>query len=378
MNQPPLKFRDGKFTVLHVTDIQDMHYIRRAMFRFLDVAYDRFKPDLVILAGDNILGNHICDSRIPHGPPVTDPAKELRAVKKAIDYLVAPIAARGIPFAVVFGNHDDTPHFTKEDMAEIYRSYPGCYGLGGEAETGDADTDVVTIFSSDGARAAYNLWLVNSVRHLPDGSSEEFVSERAVAWYEKTSRAFAAENGGKPVPALWFQHIPLPETRRVIAECDPGDRAAVKGPDGKWYRLCRGKGVMHRYPRMCVRSNGEFEAMKACGDVKAVVTGHDHINHFSTQIDGIDLILTPCVSLRCNSNRTRGVRTFVLDEHSGSYETQFYSYQDLLGTSVRTELPYLIQADGLKKERITLACGAAAAACVLIGGAIAACKTSKN
>ena len=27
MSLPPLKFHDGKFTVLHVTDIQDMHYL---------------------------------------------------------------------------------------------------------------------------------------------------------------------------------------------------------------------------------------------------------------------------------------------------------------------------------------------------------------
>ncbi|MBR5519971.1 MAG: metallophosphoesterase [Clostridia bacterium] len=373
MIKPNLQFQNGKFTVLHVTDAQDLHYVRSSMFRMLDAAYDQLKPDLVLIAGDNILGNHICDSRIPHGPLVKDPVKEWKSICKAIRYLVEPIAERGIPFAVVFGNHDDSPHFSKEDMAEVYRAYPLCYGLGGEEATGDADNDCVSIFSSDGARVAYNLWLINSVRHTADGKSEDYVTERAVAWYKAESARFTAQNSGKPVPALWFQHMPLAETARVLETCDATDRGAVKGPDGLWYRIKHGKGIMHRYPRMVERSNGEFEVIKACGDVKAVVTGHDHVNHFRTTLDGIDLILTPCVSMRCNSNRTRGVRTFVLDE-AGGYETHFYSYQDLLGTSIKTELPFLIQADGLKRERITLACGAAAAFCVLVGGAITAIR----
>lgn len=54
---------DGRFTILQVSDAQDLHFVRRAMFRMLDAAYDRVRPDLVIFTGDNILGNHLGDAR---------------------------------------------------------------------------------------------------------------------------------------------------------------------------------------------------------------------------------------------------------------------------------------------------------------------------
>ena len=58
-----LKFKNGKFTLLQVSDPQDLQFVRPTMVRMLNIAYDRVKPDLVVLTGDNILGNHLCDAR---------------------------------------------------------------------------------------------------------------------------------------------------------------------------------------------------------------------------------------------------------------------------------------------------------------------------
>ena len=65
MYSEKLKFnKNGKFTILQVSDAQDMHIPRKAMFKMLDKTYDKVKPDLIVLTGDNILGNHIDDALI--------------------------------------------------------------------------------------------------------------------------------------------------------------------------------------------------------------------------------------------------------------------------------------------------------------------------
>ena len=63
MYKEKLKFNaDGKFTILQVSDAQDMHIPRKGMFKMLDKIYDKVNPDLIVLTGDNILGNHIDDA----------------------------------------------------------------------------------------------------------------------------------------------------------------------------------------------------------------------------------------------------------------------------------------------------------------------------
>lgn len=58
-----LKFKNGKFVILQVSDPQDLQFVRKTMVKMLDKAYDRISPDLVVFTGDNILGNHLRDAR---------------------------------------------------------------------------------------------------------------------------------------------------------------------------------------------------------------------------------------------------------------------------------------------------------------------------
>ena len=70
------------------------------MMRMLNKAYDDVKPDLIVLTGDNILGNHLCDARFGSKIVIKDKEGEAKAMKTAIDKLVAPIEKRKIPFAI--------------------------------------------------------------------------------------------------------------------------------------------------------------------------------------------------------------------------------------------------------------------------------------
>ena len=63
-NSNEIRFNSSKtIRIMQVSDPQDMKYVRKAMVKMLDEAYDKLKPDLVVFTGDNILGNHLLDAR---------------------------------------------------------------------------------------------------------------------------------------------------------------------------------------------------------------------------------------------------------------------------------------------------------------------------
>ena len=108
---------------MQVSDAQDLQFVRPTMIRMLNKAYDTLSPDLIVLTGDNILGNHLCDARIGTKLVIHDIEGEKAAMETAIDKLIAPIEQRKIPFAMIYGNHDDKNHISKEEQADIYRKY---------------------------------------------------------------------------------------------------------------------------------------------------------------------------------------------------------------------------------------------------------------
>ncbi len=353
------RFRNGKFTVLQVSDAQDIQYVRKTMLYMLDKAYDRVNPDLIVLTGDNIMGNHLDDLHPLNSLIVKTDDDVFRGMKTALHKLLDPIEKRKIPFAMIYGNHDDLNNITKDEQADIYRTFSCCTGLDDDNGSPDCDTYNIPILSEDGTSVRYNLWMLDS-SWLDHEKDEVFgyVKPEAVEWYKNKSAELKAQNGGEPVPSIMFQHIPLIETLRLIEEC-PKKESSAKGPDGKYYRLRSGcDGVMGEYPSVVTKDVGQFEAMKECGDVKAVAFGHDHLNCFCGNVDGIDFIQTSCASFRCYGDRNRGVRVFTLYE-DGRYGTQFLSYYDLCGKNPVTEFRYFRDADDMIPAKIAVLAGTA-------------------
>ena len=365
-----LKFKNGKFRILQVSDAQDLQHVRHTMMRMLNKAYDDTKPDLIVLTGDNILGNHLYDCELWTPLFVKDKPSEMKAMGVAIDKLIAPIEERKIPFAMIYGNHDDRNRMTKEEQADFYRQYSCNIGLDG-TESGDCDTYNIPIYSEDGKEIKFNIWMLDSAWHDKEQDKcFEYVKPEAIEWYKKTSAQLKEQNGGKPVPSLMFQHIPMLETFELIEECDPSDEGAIEGPENKYYKLkAECEGEIGEYISAVEKKTGQMEAIKECGDVKAVVFGHDHQNCFTGVVDGIDFIQTSCASFRCYGKRNRGVRVFDIDEKTGDYETFFLTYEDIVGKSLWNELCYIWDADGMLKQKVALI-GGAIAGVAAIGTAI--------
>ena len=88
----------------------------------------------------------------------------------------------------------------------------------------------------------------------------------------------------------------------------------------------------------CSEDNGgEYDALKAQGNVIACVSGHDHVNSFIIPNNDpdfpMDWINVPtCGVAAYGLTDLRGVRVLDLDVNDlSTYETSFYTYKDLKG-----------------------------------------------
>lgn len=349
--------KNKKFVILQVSDAQDLQIVRRTLLKMLDKAYQAVKPDLVVLTGDNILGNHLNDAIFGTRQVVFDKKDTYNRMKKALTYILKPLDARKIPFAFIYGNHDDMNVFSKKEQAEIYKSYNYCVEFNETQPQLECDTYNIPIFSSDGSSIAYNLWMLDSAGNDENGENGfAYVSKETLDWYVQKSEELKRQNEGKPVDSLMFQHIPMPETLRLLKECDAGEPNSVK-KDGKYYTLNPelASGILSEYPHVCQTSFGQFERIKEQGDVRAVVFGHDHTNCFEGTLDSINIIQTPCASFRCYGNDLRGVRVFELDENDTKhYNTYTLTYFDLCGRGPVSRLRHILDADERVKDKAVL------------------------
>lgn len=376
MQTDKLRFnKNGKFVIIQVADPQDLHFVRHSMIRMLNKAYDDVKPDLVVFAGDNILGNHLKDARFGTKTVVHTKEGEYERMKKAIAHICRPLEERKIPFTMIYGNHDDVNKITKEEQADIYRSYSMCVGLDNPDKTVDVDTFNLPVFASEGEKKLFNLWMIDSAWHdKAEDKCHEGVKKETVEWYKKVSTALKEENGGEPLPSLMFQHIPMPESLSLLTECEKDDPKAVpfyeKGELKCYVKLDPEKahGFLGEQICACHENYGQLEALKEMGDVKAVVYAHDHTNNFIGEHDGIRIIQSSCASFRCYGNHLRGVRVFELDEKNPeNFKTYFLTFWDICGTSLLSKAAHLWDADECEKKKMAILTGLGVTATAIAG-----------
>lgn len=336
--QKPLGFKaDGKFRILHLTDIHEVapemdddenrQIPRDKSAETLNVirkCVELAKPDLVVFGGDNISGYW----------------QEFTAdyMRETIKKIIAPITEKNIPLAVVFGNHDAEaeyalPFLAKENQICVYSEYENFRGTMNDEDVNGCGNCNLPILSSDGSRVAWNVWCIDSNDYVRDekynvieGAGYGYVHNDQIAWYEKKAALLRAQNGGKPVPSVLFQHIPVLQMYDKLVEVEKGTEGAVER-NGRYYVAPKGAfldGTMEEAPCPPDSHGEQFESWKRTGDIVAAFFGHDHKNTFTMDIDGIKLVQTPGAGYHTYGGR-RGGRLIVLDENKPStYETEIF------------------------------------------------------
>lgn len=214
----------------------------------LKSAFKTIKPDLIVFLGD-----------IVHGPAVKNNYEK---------YLRQVLDLTGkIPFATVFGNHDDECKTSKEEILSIMGSYSNCLTKG---------RDYVLKMMGE------TLLFVDSGSYYQGkGSFYDTVKKEQIDFAKR-------EINGKK--AILFQHIIIPDIMDVIDEYDGFEKGAVLD-DGKYYRFKKDveyTGKLGERPCPPNINTGEFDKLRA--NLKCMCFGHDHKNSFELIYKGVKLI----------------------------------------------------------------------------------------
>ena len=186
---------DGTFRIMQINDFQDTDKTNGESLRFLEIILDKYKPDLVVLAGDQLASDFKPEK-------VTE-----ERIKTSLVNQLKPLADRNIPFLFTFGNHDREywAVFNINKQAEFYREYPNCYA---NTEGCDGSTYNTLIYSSDKSKPCLNIYMMDS-NYWNSDVNQNGVSEKQIQWYIEKSKELAELNGGIRCRLLFFSIYPL-------------------------------------------------------------------------------------------------------------------------------------------------------------------------
>lgn len=355
----------GKFRVLQIADIQDGPKVSKDTIALIEASLDATRPDLVIFSGNQIAGydpafadsfrkRRWCDE------PIAESAlNHTRAlVRKAIGQFTSPLASRGIPWAVTYGNHDFQCGLSNAELDGIYREFPGCINPpsdalakqtvymchkdGSPAATNGEETDApisastipgtfaLPVMDVDCTRNVLVLVLVNSGDYAHGGGFGT-PSPETLAFLKALPEHIGAKS-------MVFQHMPLPEYYQVLKPVAANAAFAMQGyrkHADTYYVLDEDRTQAGGYLGegiSCPDESDEFEALRE--GYFGVVAGHDHRNGFVGEHEGLLLIATPTCGFNTYgpAPAKRATRLIEFDiRHPYEPRTQLLEFGELVG-----------------------------------------------
>ncbi|KAJ4774846.1 Purple acid phosphatase 29 [Rhynchospora pubera] len=186
-----------------------------------------------------------------------------------------PVVALKLPWAAVLGNHDQESSLSREDVMRHITAMP--YTLSRLNPDDGSEIDSygnynIEISGPEGSplvnKSVLNLYFLDS------GDYSTVQSINGYSWIKLSQQKVyksAPHEQKESAPGLVYFHIPVPE----YASFDSNSTKFI--------------GVKHEPISNASINSGFFTTMVEAGDVKAVFTGHDHLNDFCGELTGIQL-----------------------------------------------------------------------------------------
>ena len=306
IKKPTLRFRaDGTFKILQLTDLHigtltgSLSGRNMTALDLIDTLIAAEKPDLVAFTGDistDGSNGHIC---------------------RIWDKINAILEKHNTPYTMTYGNHESDAHTNRpQAIGDHLEKYPLSLFECGDPNMGTGNY-AVPVLASGSDKTAWLLYSIDCHSSqfpfpYPDGHKETrewYTWPTQLKWIEKTQKAAQAEFGS--VPAIVFNHVPLPEYDELwMFDGTVG---------GRWEKTWR--------PTL---NSGLFALMYRLGDFRGIFAGHDHTNSFHGYMYGIMLAYGRAggYQIACEDYYKRGGRVIVLGEKSGQIDDTYIVLHD--------------------------------------------------
>lgn len=260
--RPVLKIRqNGKFKIMQAADLHLSTGVGECRspeppdpkceadprtLEFVGRLLDQEDPDLVVLTGDQVNGETAPD------------------VQSAIFKFADLFAKRRIPFAAIFGNHDDEGKLSRSTSMVLLESLPYSLSSHGPTTVSGVGNYVLEVQAPGNARhSAFSLYLLDSHSYSPDDrqfKGYNWIKDDQIKWFKETASTLRERhrNYGKIHMDMAFIHIPLPEYRHEHNKHVGEWREYINAPN----------------------FNSHFKDALVEEGVKVVSCGHDHVNDF--------------------------------------------------------------------------------------------------
>lgn len=280
----PLRFKNGSFKIFAISDLHGICDYDTRLIRDLEALLDSVEPDFLFVLGD-MVWNDALDSEKNLSTFLTD--------------VFGIVEKRNIPWAHVFGNHDNDVVWADFSQQSIYEKFAHNLTKRGPEDIHGIGNFVLPVRAENSDSIVFNIWGVDTHDSMSDfmrefslgdpgnkwdkqcvypsclhdwGGGYDTLNFDQVMWYFNSSKELE-EYAGHKIPGIMGMHIPLPEY--VIG---------YKNTAETYYEGTRREAV-----GCPVLNSGMFNALIDRGDVKTLVAGHDHINDYTAKYLGINM-----------------------------------------------------------------------------------------
>lgn len=233
-------------------------------FQFIKTVLDIEQPDLVVFTGDQIMGD-----------------RSIQDSETTLLKVVAPIIAREIPWAMVWGNHDDEGSLSRWELSELACELP--YSLfkfspfdtrGNSFGVGNYIQQVFNQSSPE--EALMTFYFLDSHKYSKTGKlypGYDWIKEKQWDYMKDVyeTNLYKDIPTDKPHVSMAFFHIPIPEYLDIDSKKNPGQKNPIIGSFKE--------GVTA--PKY---NSGGLKVLDALG-VQVISCGHDHCNDYCIQSD---------------------------------------------------------------------------------------------
>lgn len=260
--------KDGKFKILQVSDLHlstgpgicrdpepplkdggSCNADSRTL-AFINSVLESEKPDLVILSGDQVNGETAPDAQ------------------SAIFKFAHLFIKHKVPYAAIFGNHDDEGSLSREALMQLTHALPYSLSEFGPTTIDGVGNYYIEVLARGGSHhSALTLYLLDTHGYSPDERQfrgYDWLKKNQIEWFKSTSRDLKSSPSHTAYTHhhmdMAFIHIPLPEYR-IEANIVPSTGKHPETPTAPGF-------------------NSGFKDALVEEGVLAVSCGHDHANDY--------------------------------------------------------------------------------------------------